>query len=220
MALTLVIRNTKTTIDTLVLDASLSEKHGAEVEVTEHPVEEGADISDHRRVKPRQITIEGIVSNTPVPDASAPAVPVTAFGVTWLSRSTGDGTRASDALDKLEKLVESDVLIDIVTSLTAYENMTLVNVDIPRDASSGQALKFTATFREIRFASNEVVGIQAVKNAKTTSAIPQADQHKKTPVLDPNQTPALQLENQLQQNGQVSGYYNFVSNGGLTGLLH
>jgi hypothetical protein len=48
------------------IDVSVEESHEAEAEVSEHPVEIGANIADHIRPLPRVITIEGIVTNHPL----------------------------------------------------------------------------------------------------------------------------------------------------------
>jgi hypothetical protein len=48
------------------IDVSVRESHEATADVTRHPVEEGADITDHIRPEPRTITIDGIVTNHPI----------------------------------------------------------------------------------------------------------------------------------------------------------
>src|SRR4051794_30438938 len=54
--------------DTQVLDfdAVTSEKHDEPVEVTEHAVESGAAVSDHARPGPDTVTLECVVTNTPI----------------------------------------------------------------------------------------------------------------------------------------------------------
>lgn len=47
-------------------DAVTSESHGLDVDITEHPVEEGAAITDHARAKPMAIRQEVVITNTPV----------------------------------------------------------------------------------------------------------------------------------------------------------
>ncbi len=47
-------------------DAILREIHDAEVEITEHPVEAGADVADHARVKLAHLTLEAFVTNHPI----------------------------------------------------------------------------------------------------------------------------------------------------------
>lgn len=50
---------------TLELDVDLQESHDLASDITEHPVEEGADVTDHVRPRLRRVTIEGYVSDTP-----------------------------------------------------------------------------------------------------------------------------------------------------------
>ena len=50
----------------LELDVDLQESHDLSSEITEHPVEEGADVTDHVRPRLRRVSIEGFVSDTPV----------------------------------------------------------------------------------------------------------------------------------------------------------
>lgn len=48
------------------VDVSLRETHGVGAEVTDHPVERGANIVDHIRPLPRTFSIEGLVTNHPI----------------------------------------------------------------------------------------------------------------------------------------------------------
>lgn len=50
----------------LLLDASPSRSHNASAQVTEHPVETGAPVADSIRPMPRRLTIEGMITNTPI----------------------------------------------------------------------------------------------------------------------------------------------------------
>ena len=53
------------TIGSIWIDVSISEKHNVRAEVTKHPVERGTDIVDHIRPLPREVQIEGFVTNHP-----------------------------------------------------------------------------------------------------------------------------------------------------------
>jgi hypothetical protein len=53
-------------IGTIWIDVSVREHHALDAEVTDHPVEQGADISDHIRVNPETLQIDGIVTNQPL----------------------------------------------------------------------------------------------------------------------------------------------------------
>lgn len=47
-------------------DVVSNETHDAVMQITSHPVEEGANVSDHARPEPIRLTVEGYVSNTPL----------------------------------------------------------------------------------------------------------------------------------------------------------
>lgn len=47
-------------------DAVTAETHVAQADITEHPVEVGANISDHSRPKLRTVQLEGVITNTPL----------------------------------------------------------------------------------------------------------------------------------------------------------
>lgn len=53
------------TIGTIWIDVSIRETHSLSAEVTEHPVEDGVNITDHVRPQPRVIQLEGMVTNHP-----------------------------------------------------------------------------------------------------------------------------------------------------------
>lgn len=53
-------------IDDIWIDVSIKETHGLSAEVTDHPVERGANVADHIRPMPRTFTMDGLVTNTPI----------------------------------------------------------------------------------------------------------------------------------------------------------
>lgn len=65
MALKILFR-TGNTLDTITFDASVSEQHGSESTVTDHPVETGANIIDHIRDLPSTLRIEGVLVDFPL----------------------------------------------------------------------------------------------------------------------------------------------------------
>jgi hypothetical protein len=54
------------TIGDIWIDVSVREGHDIAADVTEHPVEAGANVADHIRPQPATITIEGMVTNHPI----------------------------------------------------------------------------------------------------------------------------------------------------------
>lgn len=50
----------------MTIDATVSEQHQLDSEVTDHPVEKGVNLSDHVRALPDTLTLNGVISNTPI----------------------------------------------------------------------------------------------------------------------------------------------------------
>jgi hypothetical protein len=175
---------TRAQLGAIVLDASISEQHSAEVEVTEHPVEKGANIADHLRPKPEVLTIEGLVTNTPL-DPSAALVRRTQGSTQFDSRAELQPERAGQAYADLRALKDSGELVTVVTSLRTYENMALRSLSVPRDARSGQALRFTATLVQVRTVTSATVSVPRAQKKtslgkKATTATPAEQVNKST----------------------------------------
>lgn len=140
------------TIGDYVIDAALSEDHTFDSEVTTHPVERGSNITDHIRKLPISVTIEGIVSDTPVGRAGVVRSGVAALQEEGLIETQ---TFSSEALDALLAVRDRAEPVTITTSLKVYSNMALERLSVPKDAATGAALRFTATFVEIRIVENK-----------------------------------------------------------------
>lgn len=181
--LTLVFERTQAKLDTLTLDVSLQEQHAVEADITEHPVEEGANIVDHIRQKPQMLTIEGLITNTPIPDPSAAVAPHTQNNVNFISRSTGDSSRSGQAYQQLMTLFQAGKLLTVVTALKTYQNMALKSVSIPRDATTGHVLRFTATLMEVK----QVASAQTVTIPKAAPKKPTGEKAK-TDTQEPHKT--------------------------------
>lgn len=156
----LVFKKEKSRIDDIELDALVSEQFSAEVDVTEHPVEKGANISDHARPRPETVTLEGVITNTPAPKTTDATTLRTQGDVTFKSRTESVDTEASArALSKMLALKDGGRLVDIVTGLRTYRSMLMTSLSIPRTAATGEALRFTAVFRQIRQVSSKSVTV-------------------------------------------------------------
>lgn len=141
-------------IDEFLMDVSLNEGHEFESEVTEFPVESGSNIVDNVRPKPITVTMECLVSNTPI-------------GFLATTRGTGSGSPSDpvdDAYEHLLKIRERREPVTIRTSLRTFENMVLKSLSIPRSSGRGDELRFTATFQQIQVVTNKRVRRVAVIN--------------------------------------------------------
>lgn len=144
------IGRSPTPTDTLIeLDAAVSEEHASESQITDHPVEEGADITDHVRRQPRRLVVNGWFSNHPILKLASE----NAQGI-----AGGDPqTRAQDAFAELERIKDAGTLVAVRTTLKTYESMIITSLSAPRDARRGSTLDVTIGLREIVTATTELV---------------------------------------------------------------
>lgn len=149
----LLFKRTRAKIDTLELDASLSESHEYGADITDHEVERGSNIADHKRVKPKMLTMTGLVSNAPI--YPEPGEPI-----------QGKPGRAENALAILDALNESTIPITVVTGIRTYTDMLMSGLSVPRDITVGDALRFTATLKQIRQVENETTFVTRTILAK------------------------------------------------------
>lgn len=131
------------------LDVAVNEDHSFESEVTEHPVEIGADIADHVRARPITVTLEGIVSDTPIGALAERRQQFT------LVNGEAFALPSEEALAFLLALRDAREPVTIQTSLRSYESMMLQSLQVPRSASNGEALRFTATFVQVVIVTNQ-----------------------------------------------------------------
>ncbi len=136
-------------IDGFLIDAALAESHKRSSTATKFPVESGATFSDHIVRDPRQYVVEGIVSNTPIGDVATARENETAAAGEDLEVLPAD-----EAIARLERIYERSRPVTVQSTSRLYENMTMVDLDIPRDRTTGNALRFTATFEQIVVITN------------------------------------------------------------------
>lgn len=171
MPLTFVFRDSTNSIDAVTLDASLSEKHAGDVDVPEHPVETGANISDHVRKKPEALSVDGILTDYPLESSRGDFKFVAASGQT-----PGPG-RARAMYEKLEAMRDSGTVIEVFASTKNYPNMLIRSLNRTHDKSTSGAFKFTAQLTEIRMAESQLV---PVKRTKVNAAKPKVSGGKQT----------------------------------------
>ncbi len=131
--------------DSVEFDASVDEDHTGENEVTDFPVEEGANVTDHSRPKPRLLTVHGFITGTPVSLLNIATPP------------SFKATRGKDAWHKMEKWRTEGTRISIVTTLVAYTSVLITRLSVPRKASNSDGIEFTISFKELRTVSSRLV---------------------------------------------------------------
>ena len=172
------------TIHGYLIDVATAVDHRRDAEVTEHPVEDGADIADHIRTLPAIVVVTGIVSDTPL-SATAP-------------RRLGD-LPSEEARAHFENVRLAREPITVETATRVYTNMVMQGYSEIVDGKSGDAFNFRATFKQIDLVSNNRtfitvklprarrkrnLGNKSAKSAPDQVPSPSSGTTKKRSVLD------------------------------------
>lgn len=162
-------------IGVIELDATISTSHSFKVQATQHPVERGASITDHLRPEPDVVTLEGIVSDTPV-SRSQQTRAVNAAGVQVTTTSTspalfGVPGYAAAAFAKLLAIKDAGALVTLATELRTYTDMAITSLEVPRNASTGDALRFSATFQKIVLVENKVTQVRPAADPRANPRV-------------------------------------------------
>lgn len=192
------------------LDLAVSEEHQYKNMVTRFPVEDGSDITDNVRPEPERLVLEGFVTNSPIQYLAAlrdnPVTSgagkdrvVTAYELLLsiagyrMAQANNLRTKSITRSGHTTQLSKA-LLVDIYTTLRVFTDMVLESLVIPRDAQTGDSLRFKAEFIKITKATTETATIQYTNEKKYGSggAIDQAakteDAGKKSTTPSDNRT--------------------------------
>lgn len=161
-------------------DALLSIVSDHKSKVTQRPIEDGSDITDHIILQNKQITLEGIISDATLDPSVREAritdltrksiIPgflknyinggfVTQFFTDpdpkYKVKLDPERSRYAEAKSALTELYQSRELFTLVEGNTRHENMTLTSFSFPRNASLHRALRFSLSLQEVRVVSNK-----------------------------------------------------------------
>lgn len=146
----------------ITVDTTIEERYEDELEVTEHPVEVGAQITDHSFKRPMELrlrcgwsdsslnALEGVVSNVLGGGAIGGAL-----GGTFSSSGTftGGAMRASDYIagiySQLLQLQESRQTFVVSCGLRIYSDMLMPSIRVNRDQETQAVLMVEATLRQV-----------------------------------------------------------------------
>jgi hypothetical protein len=133
--------------EVIEMDAVISHNIRYSASVTDHPVADGATISDHVRLDPTDISLTGVVTNTPVTLLAGGIIP------------TLDRSRSRSAYEALLEVYNGRELVQIEDGLDVFTDMLMYSLEVPRDRATYNALQFTASFRKIVKVGLKVVEI-------------------------------------------------------------
>lgn len=185
-------------IGIIIPDVVISEKHSDALEITEHPVEVGAAISDHAYRRPSEVVMElGFAGGGYL------------FDFADVSTATGSlGLSPREVYENIISLQRERTPFDVVTGKRLYQNMLLRNVEVTTDRTSENVLMAVLTLREVIITSTSTVQV-ADKSNMTEGVNTSAVQNSgvKTPTK-PNDSIIGKLNNAT--GGFVGGALSFI----------
>ena len=133
------------TIREMPIDLVSGETHIFESAVTEHPVETGADITDHIRPLPLKLSLTGLFSDTAISVLDS------------IERRIDGEPHTIRAVQFFEELREKGYLVDISNRLKSYTNMAVTSVTFSRGSNSGKSAQMQVNFKEVVFAESQIL---------------------------------------------------------------
>lgn len=125
----------KTNIGGYFFDAVFRTEHQSNLTITKHPVQGGANISDHAYMEPEVVTMEiGMSDANPTP---------------MFSQFTSSGNKSQSAFDALKRMQENRQPLDVSTRLKQYTNMLIESLSVPDDIKTATGLRANVTLRKI-----------------------------------------------------------------------
>ncbi|MHA2367086.1 MAG: phage baseplate protein [Candidatus Hodarchaeales archaeon] len=141
----LLFKSKKYKVGSIELDLIINENHSFSNQISEHDIEDGSVLTDHIKNNLFAGAITAYITNFTI-DRSV------AFG-DFLAN------RAQEAFDALEELWRERTPVTIITQYKVYEDVAIVDINIPNDESLGSALYVTLTFREMNIVQLKTVDV-------------------------------------------------------------
>lgn len=153
----------KRSIGDFTAQVTIEESHQDDLEITDHPVELGAKITDHAYKLPSQLTIKCGWSNSPTAgnffQSLKNAVTGTIAGVKNL---TGNDTSAvKEVYANFLKLQSDRELLDVYTGKRVYTNMLVKSLHTQTDIDTENSLILTVTLRQVIIVSTRTLTLSA-----------------------------------------------------------
>lgn len=120
-------------------DAILKVEHTTRVRATEHPIQTGANVTDHAYMEPAHVVMDIGMSD--------------AMDSVVSGQFSSGETKSIGAYKKLLELQKKRETVKLVTRLNSYDNMLIETVHAPDDAKTYYGLRCTVFFREIMIAT-------------------------------------------------------------------
>jgi hypothetical protein len=132
-------------IGDFVADVTVREDHEDELVVTENPVEQGADITDHSFKAPARLTVDVGYSNSSI-------------------QSQGDPNYVQNIYAQFLDLQASREPFEVITGKRQYSNMLITLLHTVTDEATENALLLTVRMKEVILVDTQTVSVPPSQN--------------------------------------------------------
>jgi hypothetical protein len=122
-------------------DLTIEENHERAADVTEHPVESGAVVSDHVILSPERLRVSGFVSDA---------------GVAVFGAQPG---RTQGAFETLDSAWRARDLVQVVTGYKTYRDMVITRLDMPRNRP--ESMQFNIEMQHVIIVDSQTAQLAA-----------------------------------------------------------
>lgn len=166
-------------IDSWPYDLLISGNLQLDSDVTDEPVESGPNVSDHIRPLPAELTLESLVSDTPIGEIAnhesrrIDDVSAAVFGEDQIPLPSDEAYRRLTAIRDEKRIV----IVEIPVATRAgkpgkrtFVDMTITGLSIPLGPEHDGGLRFSVTLKNIKIVKNKRTTIKASVTAPTKGA--------------------------------------------------
>lgn len=146
---------------------TLEEQHSDEVQITDHPIEQGAAITDHAFKLPSEVTVKISWSNSPSGAGLLGGIRGLLSTVS-IVQSNIRGSGANQVRSIYEKLLAAQLRREpmlVVTGKRQYPSMLIKSIVVTTDKATENMLAVTVTFREIIRVKTTIITVETVPSA-------------------------------------------------------
>lgn len=151
--------------NSMVPQIVIDERHQDSLTITDHPVEQGAVISDHAYKNPAVVVVHfgwstagGITTGTSLANLPANLTLLPKFGDPNVLRAT---------YDRLLRLQADRQLVNLMTGKRYYTSMLLQNIGLETTRKTENSLDIVCMFRQVVIARTQIVAVPAKEVQQT-----------------------------------------------------
>ena len=137
-------------------DAIIKRSETMTSDVPEYATEEGYSITDNICLKPRELEIEAIITNSPV---------------TWAEQHAASSSRVETMIEELRQLWLKKTPVQFTAAGDSYENMCITSITAPRTVEDGSSTRLTIKLKQASINSTDMANISVKEHLRKTRAL-------------------------------------------------